>query len=75
MGSVMARGEDALEGEPPPHPVHAPEFHIGRYPVTNSQYQAFVQANGNRAPEHWEQRTIPGRKENHPVVNVSLTFR
>ena len=35
MGSVMARDRHAKDDEFPQHPVHVPEFHIGRYPVTN----------------------------------------
>jgi formylglycine-generating enzyme required for sulfatase activity len=71
MGSIMARDEHARDNELPLHPVHVPEFHIGRYPVTNIQYQAFVQVIGQRAPNHWEEGEIPRGKGNHPVVYVS----
>jgi formylglycine-generating enzyme required for sulfatase activity len=71
MGSVMARDRDAMDNELPPHPVHVPEFHIGKYPVTNLQYQAFVDATGRQAPQHWEEGTTPWGKENHPVVWVT----
>ena len=71
MGSVMARDNDAQDNELPPHPVHLPEFHIGKYPVTNAQYQAFVLATGHRAPDHWEEGRIPSGKANHPVVYVT----
>ena len=71
MGSVVARDQLAPDAELPPHPVRLSEFHIGRYPVTNTQYQAFVQAAGRRVPDHWERGRIPGGKANHPVVNVS----
>jgi formylglycine-generating enzyme required for sulfatase activity len=71
MGSVMARDYDAQDNELPPHPVRVPEFHIAKYPVTNIQYQAFVQSNRHRAPHHWEKGRIPWGKSNHPVVSVS----
>ena len=71
MGSVMARDKHAKDDELPPHPVHLPEFHIGKYPVANTQYQAFVQATGHRTPKHWEEGRIPAGKSNHPVVRVS----
>jgi formylglycine-generating enzyme required for sulfatase activity len=71
MGSVMARDKVADEDELPPHPVYVPEFHIGRYPVTNRQYRAFVQAADHQPPQHWEEGRIPRGKQNHPVVNVS----
>jgi formylglycine-generating enzyme required for sulfatase activity len=67
----MARDKNAREEELPPHTVHLPEFYISKYPVTNTQYQAFVQATGHRAPGHWEKGRIPAAKYNHPVVNVS----
>jgi formylglycine-generating enzyme required for sulfatase activity len=71
MGSVMARDKRAQDNELPPHPVHVPEFHIGKYPVTNTQYQAFVQATGHGVPDHWEEGRIPSGISNHPVVCVS----
>jgi formylglycine-generating enzyme required for sulfatase activity len=50
---------------------------MAKTPVTNVQYQAFVQAAGQRVPEHWKsglfvkKMQIPQGKEHHPVVNVS----
>jgi formylglycine-generating enzyme required for sulfatase activity len=70
MGSVVARDRDAKDRELPPHTVHVPDFYIGKYPVTNLQYEAFVQATGHRAPDYWR-GTIPAGKENHPVVYVT----
>ena len=70
MGSVAARDERAMENELPPHRVHVPEFHIGLYPVTNLQYQAFVKAKGARAPWKSESGEIPPGKGNHPVAGV-----
>ncbi|MBU0703362.1 MAG: SUMF1/EgtB/PvdO family nonheme iron enzyme, partial [Chloroflexi bacterium] len=59
-------------GEQLQHSVYVPEFYIGRYPVTNEQYAAFVRANGHAGPEHWRRGgQIPWGRENHPVVNVS----
>ena len=72
MGSVEDRDKCAQENELPPHGVHIPEFHIAKYPVTNLQYQAFVQATAHKPPAHWEGAgAIPQGKEHHPVVNVS----
>jgi formylglycine-generating enzyme required for sulfatase activity len=72
MGGVLAKDKDVQDNELPPHRIHLPEFHIGTYPVTNLQYQAFVQATGQRKPDHWEGvGAIPSGKEHHPVVNVS----
>jgi formylglycine-generating enzyme required for sulfatase activity len=51
--------------------VDLPEYRLGRTPVTNAQYKAFVDATGHRRPNHWKNGAIPKGKENHPVVNVS----
>ena len=53
------------------HTVDLPEFYIGKYPVTNQQYAAFVQASNARVPDHWREGKIPAGKENHPVVWVT----
>jgi formylglycine-generating enzyme required for sulfatase activity len=71
MGSVAARDAHARDEEFPPHRVHVPEFHIGQYPVTNLQYQAFVKATEREAPYPWKSGRIPPGKGNHPVVTVT----
>ncbi len=71
MGSVAARDKHADDTELPPHRVHVPEFHIGQYPVTNLQYQAFVEETGYQAPHRWESDERPSGKGNHPVARVS----
>jgi formylglycine-generating enzyme required for sulfatase activity len=70
MGSAAARDEDVIDAQPQ-HTLELPEFYIGKYPVTNAQYAAFVQAIGHRAPRHWENGKVPSGKEDHPVVYVS----
>ena len=71
MGSDPKRDKQAQPDEQPQHTVTLDEYRIGKYPVTNRQYQAFVQASGRKAPGHWKNNTIPAGKENHPVVYVS----
>jgi formylglycine-generating enzyme required for sulfatase activity len=71
MGSDPEKDEEAYGDEQPQHPVDLPEFTIGKYPITNAQYAAFVQASGHRAPKHWEKGEIPSGKEDHPVRYVS----
>ncbi|MBN2548374.1 MAG: SUMF1/EgtB/PvdO family nonheme iron enzyme [Anaerolineales bacterium] len=67
----MGAQEDWLKNEQPQHTVELSEYWIGRYPVTNQQYLAFVQATRKTAPEHWRGEKTPAGKEQHPVVNVS----
>jgi formylglycine-generating enzyme required for sulfatase activity len=71
MGSDPAKDEYADDNEQPQHRVTLSEFYIGKYPVTNEHYAAFVKAAKHRAPEHWKKGKIPSGKENHPVVDVS----
>ena len=46
-------------------------FRISRTPITNAQYNVYVQSAGVGKPDHWPNGVIPAGKENHPVVNVS----
>jgi len=71
MGSDKERDPSADNAELPLHNVYLDEYWIGRYPLTNRQYAAFVQAAGYPPPEHWENGRIPAGKEEHPVVYVS----
>ncbi len=58
--------------EQPASMVRVAPFAIGRYPVTNAQYAAFVETTGHPAPEHFGDWGLPPPgKEDHPVVNVS----
>ncbi len=48
------------------------EFCIGRFPVTNAEYQAFLAATATPAPKYWHDGSYPAGKANHPVAFVSL---
>ena len=50
--------------------LYLPDFQIGKYPVTNREYAAFVQ-DGHGAPHHWKGGVCPSELANHPVVYVS----
>ena len=52
MGSA-ADEEGAFEDERPQHSLTLPCFWIGRYPVTNDQFGAFVQDGGYERQEWW----------------------
>jgi formylglycine-generating enzyme required for sulfatase activity len=70
MGSA-ANDEDARENEKPQHAVDLGAYRIGRYPVTNLEYKAFVEAKGPPPPRHWEGGQFPDEMADHPVVYVS----
>ena len=61
----------AFDSERPVHRLFVPEFRIARTPVTNAQYQLYIQAMGAEPPKHWEDGQPPKDKFTHPVVNVS----
>ena len=60
-----------FEREQPQCRVNLPAYWIGRTEVTNAQYLRFVQATGQRAPQHWASGRPPAGLENFPVVYVS----
>ena len=62
---------DAEDIEKPQHTVTLADYRIGRYPVTNAEYQAFVEDARHPAPWDWENDTYPHDKGDHPVVNIS----
>jgi serine/threonine protein kinase len=70
MGSGESDSE-ASENERPRHELYLPGYAIAKYPITNVQYQAFVQATGHPAPLDWLDKQFPPGKGNHPVVNVN----
>lgn len=70
MGSDKRKDPQAYERELPQHWVWLDAYWIGKYPITNAQYAAFVRATGHRAPPRWEDGRIPAGKELHPVVHV-----
>lgn len=69
-GEFMMGGKD-YDDEKPVHQVSLPEYRIGRYPVTNAEYQRFLDDTDHPWPASWEEGRYPAGKANHPVVTVS----
>ena len=44
MGSDPTKDKEACDNEKPQHRLTLPEFYIGKYPVTMSQFAVFAQA-------------------------------
>ncbi len=59
------------KAQTPQRKVHLPDYEIGKYPVTNFEYRAFVQDTGHGSPYHWEGDQYPEDLGDHPVVNVT----
>jgi len=80
MGSTKEQAEQAIkdgldkryaEWEQPQHTVELSEYSIGKYPITNREYQAFVRDAKYNPPRGWDGDQFPAEKGSHPVVNVS----
>lgn len=72
MGSDPAKDSpQAIENEQPQHLVNLSEYYIGKYEVTNVQYQAFIRRTGYEPPSNWGSDVIPASKNDHPVAYVS----
>jgi len=56
----------ASTDELPPHPLTLSEYWIGKYPVTQRQFRAYLEASAR--PGRWKVET---GKEEHPVVHVN----
>jgi formylglycine-generating enzyme required for sulfatase activity len=71
MGSEPGNG--VPNHETPQHEVRLPSYRIGKYPVTNAQYENFVRETGKLvAPAMgWDGQRVPIGLENHPVTGVT----
>jgi len=70
MGSAD-KDKEAYTNEKPQHTVELSGYWIGKYPLTNLEYQAFVKDADHRPPTHWNGDQCPEGKGDHPVVYVS----
>lgn len=55
MGGTREQGEDAFEDETPTHKVTLSTFSIGRYPITQEQWEAVMGTN----PSHFKGAKLP----------------
>jgi toxoflavin biosynthesis protein ToxD len=61
-----------IEKEVPAWPVRLDDFWLGRYPVANVQYLAFLQATGwGRRPSTWYLGAYPWDRPSHPVCGIA----
>ncbi len=80
MGSTKEQAAQAIkdgldknwaEFEQPQHTVELSEYSIGKYPITNREYQAFTKDAKYKPPQGWDGGQFPAEEGGHPVVNVS----
>jgi formylglycine-generating enzyme required for sulfatase activity len=53
MGSDRKQDGQAEDNEQPQHKVTLPDFRISKFPITNSQYIAFINAGGYEQEKYW----------------------
>lgn len=72
MGSAAAQGGPGTES--PKHEVFLPAYRIGKYPVTNSQFEEFVQETGRLVTPNmgWDGQRSPKDRMDYPVVGVTF---
>jgi len=71
MGSKRTLDRDAHDDEMPAQTLHVSDYYLMRYPVTNAQYNQFIQATNHRTPSSWSNCEYPEDKANHPVSGVT----
>jgi formylglycine-generating enzyme required for sulfatase activity len=71
MGSDIEKDPKAHEDEFPWHVVYLPDYSLAKTPVTNAQYEAFVQATSYHEPEWWVNGEPQSHEMERPVTYVS----
>jgi sulfatase modifying factor 1 len=68
-GSFLMGSLDGQENERPIHQVRLDAFALGKYQVTNREYQCFVEATGHAAAPFWQDERF--RQSDQPVVGIN----
>jgi formylglycine-generating enzyme required for sulfatase activity len=63
--------KDLASAESPQHRLELPEYFIGKYPVTNLEYQAFIKDTRQTPPRNWNGEDYPENRGDYPVVSVT----
>ncbi len=73
-GFVFVEGDEFTHGvgaKQRGNPVRIGSFEILDHPITNAEYEIFVDETGYPPPLHWINRRIPSGKEDYPVIFVN----
>ncbi len=70
-GTILAQSRYAKLDEAPIHVRFLEPYRIARYPVTNAEYEVFVNVTGHTPPPHWIGGKVPAAEATLPVVHVS----
>ena len=70
-GTILPQSRYAKLDEAPIHVQFLEPYRIARYPVTNAEYEAFVNATGHAPPPQWKGGSVSAAEAALPVVHVS----
>ncbi len=70
-GTILAQSRYAKLDEGPIHVQFLEPYRIARYPVTNAEYEVFVNATGHQSPPHWQSGKVSADEATLPVVHIS----
>lgn len=68
---LKEQGADSFGDEKPQHAVYVSAFGIGKYPVTNIEYRAFVDDKGYEKESYWSER---GKSWLNGSMDADLSF-
>lgn len=66
LGSDRMKDANSLDEEKPLHKINLNTYWIGKYPITNKQFEVFLRSSGYT----WK-GSIPNNKPDHPVTNIT----
>ncbi len=70
-GTILVQSRYAKLDEGPIHVRFLEPYRIARYPVTNAEYEVFVNETGHTPPPHWKARKVPPAEATLPVVHIN----
>ena len=70
-GTILVQSRYAKLDEGPIHVRFLEPYRISRYPVTNAEYEVFVNATGYTPPPHWKSGKVSADEATLPVVHIS----
>jgi hypothetical protein len=68
LEAARVRWEEWMERETPYHQVTLPDYWIGKYPVTNGEYRAFVEGRGYQTRAYWTGAQRRAAETAHPSI-------
>ncbi|KAF0223605.1 MAG: serine/threonine protein kinase bacterial, partial [bacterium] len=72
MGTFMMGSDQNVAADASPaHQVKVPAFALGRYELTNKEYQEYIKAINGSGPSNWSGSEYPSGQGDFPINNIS----